>query len=77
MGSWIFAMANEINGLLGYFRKLEYLEVVGIPDSIGDPALEGKVRQVFREIINIKKENTASWYWSCCVGASIRNGNVC
>lgn len=39
---------------------LEYLEVVGIPDSIGDPALEGKVRQVFREIINIKKENTAS-----------------
>ena len=53
-------MANEINGLLGYFRKLEYLEVVGIPDSIGDPALEGKVRQVFHEIINIKKENTAS-----------------
>ena len=60
MGSRISAMANEIKDLLGYFRKLECLEVVGIPDSIGDPALEGKVRQVFREIINIKKENTAS-----------------
>ena len=43
MGLQISAMANEIKGLLGYFRKLKCLEVVGIPSSIGNTALEDKV----------------------------------
>ena len=43
-------MGNEIKGLLKYFRKLECMEMVGIPSSIGDTALKDNVCQVFREI---------------------------
>ena len=50
MGSQITAMANEVKGFLRHFSKLECLEVVGIPSSIDDTALEDKVCELFCEI---------------------------